>query len=86
MNTIKCREPISINAFKYRYSIQTGISCSLPVLGITTILTLLRQFPREALVFASATVPSSLRTTLSFPQATTVLPADAKTAATSEAV
>lgn len=41
MNTIKCREPISINAFKYRYSIQSGISCSLPVLGITTILTLL---------------------------------------------
>lgn len=41
MNTIKCREPISINAFKYRYSNQPGISCSLPVLGIATILTLL---------------------------------------------
>jgi hypothetical protein len=41
MNTIKCREKISTNTFTYRYSNQAGPSCSLPVLGITTILALL---------------------------------------------
>lgn len=41
MDTIKCRETISTNTFTYRCSNHAGSSCSLPVLGITTILTLL---------------------------------------------
>lgn len=41
MDTIKCREIISTNTFTYRCSNQAGSSCSLPVLGITTILTVL---------------------------------------------